>query len=519
MRKVSMATREELISAVRDRYQSAQRREKSRILDEFARITGYCRKHGMRLMRSERATRQSSRPGRRLYDDAVCEALTVLWEASDRICSKRLKVMIPILVGAMERSGHLDLDGAIKERLLQMSPATIDRALKEIRATATGAPRRRTAGQTALRRSIPIRTFDDWDEPAPGHFEADLVSHSGPVAKGSFAQTLVLTDIATGWTECAPLLFREQNLLVAVLNEMRVQLPMAVLGFDTDNDSVFLNPTVRDWCAANSITFTRCRPYRKNDQAWVEQKNGAIVRRAVGYRRFDGIEATSVLAQLYALQRYYGNFFQPSFKLAEKHRDGAKVMKRYHVPATPAQRLIDDPRTTDVVRAQLAETMGRLDPVKLLRQIRDCQERLVALADKPGGAVVANDITLDQFFAGLRTAWQIGEARATARAKPQPKRGRRRPDPVVAVTDQLHAWYRAEPWRTGRELMERLQREHPDQYPDKLLRTIQRRLKIWRAEEAQRLVFGPRKAADEIFAHVGTEPAALRFAGSVPTCP
>jgi hypothetical protein len=236
--------------------------------------------------------------------------------------------MIPILVRAMERSGHLELDDEIKERLLQMSSATLDRALKEIRATATGAQRRRTVGQTALRRSIPIRTFDDWDDPAPGHFEADLVSHSGPVAKGSFAQTLVLTDIATGWTECAPLLFREQNLLVAVLNEMRAHLPMAVLGFDTDNDSVFLNPTVRDWCAANAITFTRCRPYCKNDQAWVEQKNGAIVRRVVGYRRFEGIEATRVLAELYALQRFYGNFFQPSFKLAEKHRDGAKVTKR-----------------------------------------------------------------------------------------------------------------------------------------------------------------------------------------------
>ena len=132
---------------------------------------------------------------------------------------------------------------------------------------------------------------------------------------------------------------------------------------------------------------------------------------------------------------------------------------------------------------------------------------------------MANDTTLDQFFAGLRTAWQVGEARPTARAKPQPKRSRRRPDPVVGVTDQLQAWYRAEPWRTGRELMERLQREHPGQYPDKLLRTIQHRLKIWRAEEAQRLVFAPRSETGEIFANVGGEPAALRFAGSPPTCP
>jgi hypothetical protein len=274
---------------------------------------------------------------------------------------------------------------------------------------------------------------------------------------------------------------------------------MAVLGFDTNNDSFFVNSTVRDWCAANMIGFTRCRLYQKYDQAWGEQKNVAIVRRVVGYRCFEGIEATSVLAALYALQRFYGNFFQPSFKLAEKRRDGAKVAKRYHMPATPAQRLIDDPRTTDAVRSQLAETLERLDPVKLLRHIRNCQERLILLADKPGEAVVANDTTLDQFFASLRTAWQIGEARPTARAKLQPKRGRSRPDPVVAVTDQLHVWYRAEPWRTGRELTERPQQEYPGEYPDKLLRTIQRRLKIWRAEDAERLVFGSRPESGEFF--------------------
>jgi hypothetical protein len=161
------------------------------------------------------------------------------------------------------------------------------------------------------------------------------VSHSGPVAKGSFAWTFVLTDIATGWTECAPLLVREQTLLVAVLSEMRALMPFSLLGFDTDNDSVFINETVRDYCAASQIAFTRCRPYRKNDQAFVEQKNGAIVRRLVGYRRFEGVEATNLLAELYASSRLFVNFFQPSFKLAEKHRDGAKVMKRYHAPATP----------------------------------------------------------------------------------------------------------------------------------------------------------------------------------------
>ena len=152
-----------------------------------------------------------------------------------------------------------------------------------------------------MRRSVPVPTFSDWHDPPPGFFEADLVAHSGPKASGSFVQTLVLTDIATGWTECAPLLVREQGLLVEVLTEMREHLPFALLGFDTDNDSVFMNnETVQEYCRIAGVEFTRCRPYRKNDQAWVKQKNGSVVRRMVGYRRFEGLEAAATLAHLYA---------------------------------------------------------------------------------------------------------------------------------------------------------------------------------------------------------------------------
>jgi hypothetical protein len=206
-----------------------------------------------------------------------------------------------------------------------MSASTIDRSLREVREQAGGRRRRRAAPPSSIRRSIPVRTFTDWDDPPPGFVEADLVAHSGPVASGSFVQTLVLTDIATGWTECAPLLYREQKLLSEVLTETRKLLPFDLLGFDTDNDSVFINETVRDYCQAAGIEFTRCRPYRKNDQAFVEQKNGAVVRRIVGYRRLEGLEAAAAPAQLYATVRLFVNFFQPSFKLAEKERDGARV--------------------------------------------------------------------------------------------------------------------------------------------------------------------------------------------------
>jgi hypothetical protein len=283
-----------------------------------------------------------------------------------------------------------------------MSAATIDRALRVIRGQAGTGMRRRAPPSAAIRRSVAVRTFDGWDDPPPGFVEADLVAHSGPTAKGSFVQTLTLTDIATGWTECAPVLVREQKLLTVVLDEMRWLMPFPLLGFDTDNDSVFMNETVQTYCKEAGIAFTRCRPYRKNDQAWVEQKNGAVVRHTVGYRRYEGLEGAAALARLYRALRLFVNFFQPSFKLAEKSRDGAKVRKRYHAPATPYQRLVSDQRTIEEVRHRVAAVYTTLDPVQLLSEIRAVQQQLVEIADRTaiGGMAAPAGPTLEQFFVG-----------------------------------------------------------------------------------------------------------------------
>jgi hypothetical protein len=489
MRLVSMAVRDELVAAIAERYKGSPHWEKARILDEFVAVTGYHRKHAMRLLREGRAgKRPGPRLARRVYDEAVREALVVLWEASDRICGKRLKALLPVLIEGMERYGHLQLAAEVRAALLKVSAATIDRTLRRVREQAGGQPRRR-AVPSAVRRSIPVRTFSDWHDPPPGFFEADLVAHSGPKASGSFVQTLVLTDIATGWTECAPLLVREQGLLVEVLTKMREHLPFAVLGLDTDNDSVFMNETVQEYCALAGVEFTRCRPYHKNDQAWVEQKNGSVVRRMVGYRRFEGLEAAATLADLYAGVRLFVNFYQPSFKLAEKTREGAQVRKRHHPPATPCQRLLADPRTPAAVRDRVTALKASLDPVRLLAEIRAAQQRLVAIADKPmtGDAPAP---TLEVFLAGLRTAWKEGEVRPTAQPTMKAVRWwRSRRDPFETTWPLLRQWFDAEPERTGRELFERLQAEHPGVYPDGQLRTFQRRLKGWRREAARRLVF------------------------------
>ena len=483
-----MTSCDDLVGAIRNRYASSGRAEKTRILDEFAAVTGFHRKHAMRLLRSDLTdSAGGARRERRLYGDAVRAALVVIWEASDRICGKRLRPLIPMLLGAMERHGHLQLDVEVRRQLLRMSAATLDRALRAVK-TAGRKNRHRGVASTALRRSIPIRTFGDWGDPPPGFFEADLVSHSGPVASGSFTQTLVVTDIATGWTECAPLLVREQTLLAAVLTELRRLMPVPMRGLDTDNDSVFINATLRDYCVSADIEFTRCRPYRKNDQAWIEQKNGAIVRKIVGYRRLEGPVAAAALAELYAAVRLFVNFFQPSFKLAAKHRDGAQVYKRYHPPATPHRRMMDHPETPDDVKQNLQALADTLDPVRLLRDIRAAQQRLVEIADHTQTGTAPP--SLEAFLSGLRTAWRAGEVRPTAQRTVQLRRGRRRPDPLVAATTQLKLWFDSEPWRTARELLELLQADQPGRYPDELLRTVQRRLKIWRSERAREMVFG-----------------------------
>lgn len=197
------------------------------------------------------------------------------------------------------------------------------------------------------------------------------------------------------------------------------------------------------------------------------------------------------------------NYFQPSFKLAEKHRDGARVHKRYHTPATPYERMLKDPRTPEDARRRLQAVYATLDPVRLLQEIRGGQQRLAEFAD--GTATAALPVPLEEFLAGLKTAWRSGEIRPNAQHKPSPKRGRRRPDPLVEVTDQLKLWFTAEPWRTGRELLDKLQSEQSRPYPVSLLRTVQRRLKIWRAEHALEMVFGALTPTDRALVDVSVE--------------
>jgi hypothetical protein len=310
-----MATRRELKAAIRERYQAATRRgERQQILSEFVRVTGYHRKHALRVLNQASAP-QSPRPRGRLYDEAVRQAVTVLWEAGDRICGKRLRALIPVLIDAMERHGHLELDAVVRTRVLGVSAATIDRLLGPQREAAGRARRRRWGAGSAIRQSVPVRTFADWGDPPPGYCECDMVEHCGGVKEGgNFVHTLTLTDIHSGWTECAALVIREQSLVVEGIDAIAQCLPFALRGLDTDNDSAFMNETLQGYCDQHRIEWTRSRAYHKNDQAWVEQKNGAVVRRLAGYGRLSGLAAAGAVQRLYESARLYVNFFQPSFQ-------------------------------------------------------------------------------------------------------------------------------------------------------------------------------------------------------------
>jgi hypothetical protein len=492
-RRISMSTRTELVVAIRERYQRSIRADRTSILDEFVAVTGYHRKHAIRLLSSvdePRALRVRRVP--RLYGADVREGLIALWEASDRVCSKRLKPLIPVLLPALERHRRLVIDAALRALLMQISPASMDRLLSEVRLVARGGRRRRAGFSSAVRRSVPVRTFGDWNDPPPGFVEVDFVAHSGPSSSGSFVQTLVLTDIATGWTECVPVVVRNGELVIEALVAAIALFPFPLRGVDFDNDGAFMNDPVVDWCRTQGLEVTRSRAYRKNDQAWVEQKNGAIVRRLVGYGRLEGLAAARSLARLYAAARLHGNLFQPSFKLKEKKRIGARVIKRYHAPAPPIARALAHAAVSEDSKARLRRLHARADPVLLLAEIRAAQAELGERVDRRGIEPSSQQpilVDLDRFAASLRTAWREGERRPThrrpyRRRKPIPQR----PSMLDGVRDQIQAWLEREPTLSAVEILGRLKTADAAAFTDKHLRTVQRAVKMWRGQQARRMI-------------------------------
>ena len=277
--------RRQLLEAARSRYQLLSYQEKGALVDELVELSGYHRKSVLRLLRQQPADHggpparagtdheSAAAIGRRRYGPEVVQLLETLWEASDHLCGKRLAAVLPTLVEALERHGHLEIEPVLKRLLLQVSPATIDRLLAPARSAQGGQHRRRRSRiVTGVRRRTTVRTFNGWKGVEPGWFEMDLVAHCGGRMEGPFLWTLVLTDVASGWSECVPLPSRDGLLVRSALQELRKLIPMPLRGIDVDNDTAFMNEELERWCAEARVPveLTLSRAYKSNDQAWVE---------------------------------------------------------------------------------------------------------------------------------------------------------------------------------------------------------------------------------------------------------
>jgi hypothetical protein len=372
------------------RYQRGRKKEKQKILDEFVELTGYNRSYARTVLRNCR--RQAGGPkrpavsGRRRaksrqhYDQKVLEALRRIWMILDFICGKRLVAIMPEVVKRLEYFGEFKCDARTREKLLRISAATIDRLLAPERRKHQLRGRARTKPGTLLKKQIPLRTFSEWNEQRPGFVEIDLVAHDGGLAAGEYLYTLDMTDVYSGWTEVQAVLNKAQVWVFAALKDLRAQMPFALHGIDSDNGSEFINDNLLEYCQHEGITFTRSRPYRKNDNCFVEQKNYTIVRRHVGYQRLMGPEQLALVNQLYRHLRLYANYFQPVMKLKSKQRNGSQVKKTYHPAATPYQRLRCSPHLSAAGKRRLTREYAQLNPAELKRKIERIQTKLLKLA-------------------------------------------------------------------------------------------------------------------------------------------
>jgi hypothetical protein len=509
---MSFRSKRELLAQVAPRYQLASHGQKSAILDEFVATTGYARKYAIRLLTRPPlpAPAQIRRPRQPTYGTAVQAALEQAWAAANFISARRLVPFLATLVPILQQHGHLDITPDVRAQLLVLSPATADRLLERARKRGQPHGKSTTKAGTLLKRQIPVRTFADWNEGSPGFIEADLVAHCGEHNTGSFLCTLVLTDVATGWVECQALLYRSSDQVIQGVTRARQLIPFAVQGLDTDNASEFINNDLLTYCESKQITFTRGRAYRKNDQCYVEQKNGAVVRQFVGYDRFEGERAYRQLIELYRAIRLYVNFFQPSLKLKEKRLEGTTTRRTYLPAETPFARLCTSKVLGAEEQARLAAIFAALDPVRLLAQIGQLQDALWAQASLPGAILSAAATLPFSLEPHASTATESPPLQRQKRpyhwkAPKKVRYWRTRLDPFALVWAEVEGWLEAHPEMTGVTVFQRLRAAYPDDFSETQLRTLQRRVAEWRAERV--MTFDDQWLQQELLAGASLPPA------------
>jgi len=374
-----MHSRNEYLKVLRGRYLKAEtRKEKSRILDEYCGNTGQVRKYVIRRIQPRVDLRPKQRKKRKeTYDGQVGAALARVWEIFDYPCGQRFKPLLEVELDRLRKLGELKASDEVTTKLKKISSATIDRKLKHQRELlhllrSKGGPKH----GSLLKQKIPIR-LTEWDTSQVGYVEAGMVLHCGSSTLGEYVNTLSTTEISSGWWEGEAIMGKSQEYSFWALKEIRRRTPFAWRGLDCDNGTEFINQLLYKYCHKEKLEFTRSRPNRKNDNAYIEQKNWTHVRRTLGYLRYDTAEELMLINDLYRNElRLYKNFFQPVMKLTEKVRIGGSVKRKYDIPQTPYQRLMESNQTSAKVRAELETLYLSLNPAQLKRDINSKLDKL-----------------------------------------------------------------------------------------------------------------------------------------------
>jgi len=435
---MSRRSRRDYLQSIYARYQKARRGEKQVILDEFCANCRYHRKHAIRLLNHALPSRPAKPPRRvrgQTYGAKTMSVLKAVWEAADYPWSVRLKALLPEWMPWIRQRFRLKAE--TEQQLLGISARSIDYRLRGEKRKVRRRLYGRTKPGTLLKHQIPLKT-DHWDVQEPGFTEIDLVSHSGNSAAGDFCYSLNLTDIHTGWTETQAVLGKGQEAVRAALASIRQALPFALRGIDSDNGSEFINDHLYRYCQAEGIQFTRGRPYKKDDNAHIEQKNWTHVRRLVGYVRYDSVEAREAINDLYRQElRRFQNLFLPSVKLASKKRIGSKLRRRYEAPQTPLQRLEASGKGDPERLAELQRQRTQLDPFELSATIEGKLKRIYALSrEAPAPASPAKERSVG---AESSSASRKGESPSAVEMTRRGKRGKLQKQRRVSPAS-LRAW-------------------------------------------------------------------------------
>ena len=395
---LGMKDRQSLTREVAPRYQKARKAEKEKILDEFVKNTGYSRNYAIHILATWGKVHtvmidgkpirmvvgvprtRKARKGKVHYGELLKQVLVRIWALFDYMCGKRLAIFIRQNIALLAAQEEFHIDEELQSQLLTISPATIDRILKDERKKLEIKGRSHTKAGVLLKHQIPIRTFYEWDERKPGFFELDTVAHDGGTTLGEYCWTLTATDVYSGWIELRALPNRAHRWVKEQIELIAQELPFSLYGIDSDNGGEFINMQLLHWCTEHHIQFTRSRANHKNDNCFVEQKNDFAVRRTVGYARFSTPEEYEALQEVYQYLCPLLNFYYPSMKIIEKLRIGARLKKVYDSPKTPYQRLLESPDIDEKVKTNLHQRAAALHPIELKYLLDDAVTKLMNLS-------------------------------------------------------------------------------------------------------------------------------------------